>query len=1157
MHPIVSRLQPSEEQTPAVLAQGCDVVVVAGAGTGKTRTLVARILHLLANGVPLRQIVAVTFTVKAAREMRNRLRHEIQDYLAGSDLPAAERRSWQEVEGELDAARIGTIHGLCTELLRNHPAEAAIDPGFGVLDEAQAALLLHDAITQALGWAADDAQTVPTFQIFPPTAVQALLEQLLRNRLLAGPLLEQARWEQWPATMIDLLRRRALLAPPVTEIMATFESLREDGSIAAAHARGDDLAANLLELLDLYGALCGDPPGPASASAKVLQANDPAFASLATFCSGLERMSDLLKGNRGKAPLWKPNTPPKEEVKRLRDYLKEEVAPLLKDADPALDAGLAALLPHLRRLFAYAQQQYAAAKRERGMLDFDDLEQKALELLQGHPRVRARWQQEVSALLVDEFQDTNGRQRDLLRCLNGEALRGDRLAGPGGRLFLVGDAKQSIYRFRGADVQVFRSEQARLAGGLGRSFDLAVSYRTHAPLLGALNHLLAAIMGEHDDPQQPWRAPFQPLRADRPACAPGLAAPYIELHLAAGTKGDGALRQAAEALAARLAQLVAESQAAGRNLHYGNIAILCRSYRGFGPYEDALEAAGIPYVAVAGRGFYTRPEIRDLLNALAALADPSDDLALAGLLRSPAIGLSDATLFDLRCTAEGNVRPLWPALLAAEDERCRAAAALIAELHTAAGRIGVADLLKRLLDATDYTTQLLLAGQTRAARNVLKLLDDARRSGMVSAGAFLEYVRHVRDVGGREGEARPDESGAVQIMTVHQAKGLQFPVVVIGDVGASGGGRTGAALLDAQLGVTPLLSSDEGYRPLVCQLARRTEQNMEAAESDRLLYVAATRAADKLILSGNVRILESGKLKRDGWLGQVLGTLGADAAPGAFNAEGDGVHQFDLSLGVEPVRCHLYEAAYTADLTVSPPAGAAAAADLHEAWLESLVEPLPGSARQIAGDDERRVWRVAPETASATAPAWVVGKLVHETVAGWRFPLDSGFGAWAAARCRDFGIADEGRRRDATGRARRLLERFQESAVFRTIAAADQRLHEVPYSYRAEDGQSESGSIDLLYRTGECWTLLDFKTDRIRTPGQREQIIRDKGYDRQLARYTAAVEVLLGSRPQAQLCLLDDGGQVRLWPDVAPSAEPHAPAAIHTRMAPGSRLSQA
>ena len=1118
MHPIIVRLQPSSEQAPAVFAHGCDVVVVAGAGTGKTRTLVARMLHLLTTGMELRRIVAVTFTVKAAREMRNRLREEIQLFLAETNLSAADLLLWQEVDAALDAARIGTIHSLCTELLRNHPAEAAIDPRFDVLDETQAAMLRQDAIAEALGWAADDEQAVELFQFFAPAALQALLSQLLGNPQVAAALLSKSHWSTWAQTVGDVLRQRFLFDPGVQGALAIVQGLQRQETITAAQERGDDLAGDLLQLLPLCAQLVQSAP----------------YDDLTDLVAGLTQLRGLLKGNRGRAALWKPTIPPKEEVKYLREQYDKRLAPLLKGVNPTLDGQLAQGLPQLQRLFDVARRRYQAAKRERGMLDFEDLEQGALDLLQNHSGVRSRWQQEVGALLVDEFQDTNERQRDLVRLLNGEGGNRDTLAEKerawaGGRLFLVGDAKQSIYRFRGADVQVFRSEQERLRSGAGQSFDLAVSYRTHAALLAGLNHLLAAVLGSEDDPQRPWRAPFQPLQASRATCDFGLSAPYIEVQMAAGSKGSGSLQRAATALAERLAQLVSDSAQAQGGLTYGHIAILCRSYRGFGSYEDALEAAGIPYMTVAGRGFYARAEIRDLLNALAALSDPNDDLALAGLLRSPAIGLSDVELFNLRCTEDSGVRPLWPALQAAEDATSRRAAALIAELHSEAGRIGVADLLKRLLDATDYSARLLLAGEVRAARNVAKLLDDAHRSGLVSTGAFLASVQHMRDVGGREGEARSDDAGSVQIMTVHQAKGLQFPVVVIGDAAGSGGGRAGAVLFDPHLGVTPTLTDAEGERPLVCRLAATTEQEMAEAESDRLLYVAATRAADKLILNGHVRVAANGALRGDGWLGQVLAELGIDQAPSTYTEEGDGTHHLDARLNAEAVRCSLYEPRFGGETPAATVVRAESSrGEEANTFTPELIGPLP-AAMAAPRDDERRVWRVAPAADQRYAPAWIIGRLVHETIAGWRLPLDGSFAEWTAARCHDFGLADRARILDAEQRARRYLERLQTSAIFRQIAQADQRLHELPYSYLA-NGQSESGIIDLLYRRGDAWTIVDFKTDRIRTPAEREEIIRHKGYDAQLARYVSAVEALLGQRPAALLCLIDDVGQVCTGP---------------------------
>ena len=294
-----------------------------------------------------------------------------------------------------------------------------------------------------------------------------------------------------------------------------------------------------------------------------------------------------------------------------------------------------------KALFRLAASTYEASKRARQALDFDDLEAGALRVLRDHPAACARWQRSVAAVLVDEFQDTNGRQRDLLRALCSRP----------GDFFAVGDDKQSIYRFRGADVAVFADERRRIVAGGGCETPLDVTYRAHAGLVDAMSGFLAPVLGPAD-PEQPWRAGFVRLVADRPEPGPGWDTPHIEMHLALGSKTEGALERAADALAARLIGLVEDErpQIEGedgslRALHYGDIAVLCRASSSFEAYEDACERAGIPFLTVAGRGFYVWPEIRDLLNTLRALADPSDDAALAGLLRSPAIGLPDSALF--------------------------------------------------------------------------------------------------------------------------------------------------------------------------------------------------------------------------------------------------------------------------------------------------------------------------------------------------------------------------------------------------------------------------------------------------------------------------------------------------------------------------------
>ena len=1131
LHPIVAQMTPNVEQRPAVCARGCDVVVTAGAGTGKTRTLVARYLSLLADGKSLRSIVAITFTRKAAREMRNRVRAEVQRYLARGNLTSEQRDRWQAVYARLDAARIGTIHSLCTEILRAHPAEAGVDPRFQVLEEGQAAMVRREVLDAALAWAADEPDAVGLFPLLDGpgglrTVVQTLLQQRL-DALAAFDGVPEDRLARWREILRERRRGRldGLLSDPAwKDAVATLRHSRpKNPDDAMAEQRRWALSA-----LD------------EAASSRTAETIDERIASL----SRLDEIS--LVGGSYKA--WPGEKAEKATVKDALGTLRHlwrDHADFLSLRLIPLDEELADAIPGLRAVFEFACQRYDTRKRNERALDFDDLESGALALLRDHPEVRARWQRQVEAILVDEFQDTNQRQRDLVHLLGGGA-GSTQSAGStrsAGKLFIVGDAKQSIYGFRGADVTVFRAERERIVDSGGEGWPLATSYRAHRGLVRALNDLLRPVLGEEEDPRRPWAEPFAPIEPHREDPGPGIEAPYVELHLTVGSK-DGALDKAARAAVARLAEMVeggAQVMDGGtpRPLDYGDVAILCRASSAFGYYEDALDEARLPYLTVAGRGFYDRPEIRDLLNALRALADPTDDLALVGLLRSPALALSDAAIYRLVRARDEESMPLWDVLRQGKAElgavangRAARAASLIGELHTMAGRAGVGDLLKAFLDETNYRAALLKAGQQRAVRNVDKLLGDAHASGLVGVSGFLEYVGGLRDSGAREGEARAVAGGAVQIMSVHQAKGLEFPVVVIGHATWGGGGGGRGVLADPTLGVLLPLQNEEDELPAAYRLAEAREADQAAAESDRLLYVAATRAREKLLISGYL-----GGIKKDGspyklggWLGQLGRPLGLHEIEVPYDDQGSLVHHRELHVGETRADCFVYEPAAT---TYEPAVPTADEIEVPETPLPPpLLAPVAQKEASEAREEASRwVGRVVPETRRAKAPSRVVGELVHEALAAWRLPEgrdDEGFAEWLRARARAKGLVDRHQVSHAVRRTHRLLLQLRDHRLFEDLAAADQRLHEVPYALE-RDGRVDSGKIDLLYRRHGEWTIVEFKTDEVKGPADFERLQRKRDTIPQARRYAAAAEQLLGTRPRCLLCMLDYGRSTRVY----------------------------
>lgn len=1090
----------SESQRTAALARGNDVAVTAGAGTGKTRTLVARYLTLLANGTPLRQIVAVTFTRKAAREMRNRVRHEIGGFLLQLDQTGAEISKWQAYYNELDAARIGTIHNLCGEILRTHPAEAGIDPRFTVLDETQSALLIRECMEAALAWAVESNDLTPLFELLGERQLQDLITFLLNQRQAVQEIVSQIpadtildHWQRQLHTAQERSLAQLLADPHFNDAVKTLtlnqaakpddkaEQQRQMALSALHHLDEEPLAGNLRNL-----ALLGE-----------IKWN---YGSQKSWPNGKEQLDEV-----------------KDALRSLRDLYRQQS--LLTQSLNAQDERIAAAMPAIYTLFQYAHQTYQGRKAEREALDFDDLESQAIHLLENNPDVRHYWQEQIQAMLVDEFQDTNERQRQFIRLLCPEP----------GKLFIVGDAKQSIYRFRGADVTVFAAEKERIVQKNGHLVDLDISYRAHEELLMGMNDLLCPILGLDAPHRPPWVAPFVALTPGTKAITHDLSIPFIEFHLTLGTKGD-ALPRAATALAFRLMQLHFDN-----GLDYGDMAILCRASNAFQYYENAFDDAGIPYLTVAGKGFYDRPEVRDLLNALQTIADPHDTLALVGLLRSPACGLSDVTLYRL-AAQRSTTQSLWDALQqnillddVEEMNRLQTAVALIRDLHQQAGRMPVADVFKQFLDRTYYRAILRRARQPRALRNVTKLLADIHASELVNIAEFLEYAQTLRDSGSREGEARAIAGGAVQIMSIHAAKGLEFPLVVLGDAGSTSI-HTSRVLTDTDFGILLPAKNEEKEQAVSYQMGASLVKEQEEAETARLLYVALTRAEQMLMISGNIQQNKFDSLSWKGWLAQLAGIVGLNEDHlSSYDKMGSTQHELNFSLPQTAVRAVIYEphsafpAALSQALLEKP--------TLETLALQPLQEPLVVDALHELADDEAppRIWQVVPTSRQSGVPAWVIGSLVHEALALWRLP-DAGYDAWVAARAREYGLADSQQLGYAQVESRRLLQRFQQHELFQEIIGAEKRLHEVPYSYQ-HNGTTETGYIDLLYRHNNVWKLVDFKTDKIRDEAALQKLLAEKDYIQQIERYGTAVHHLLGIIPKLMLVFLNFENGIRVVVD--------------------------
>jgi ATP-dependent helicase/nuclease subunit A len=1087
---VVSSFGLTPNQCHAALERERDIVVTAGAGSGKTRTLVARYASLLADGHSPRRVVAITFTEKAAREMRARVRQALTTLVQQAESDH-ERQRWIAFSAEMDSARIGTIHSLCTEILRAHPAEAGIDPKFDVLDEGLAAVLRNQIVKDILSALVDKPQFAPLFRTMQVKAIEDLLAFLLAHRLEAQETFEREIDDAGTIrlALVDCLQK--------AEIANGINELRSMSAAQLLADAGDKLAQQVHDLLELWD------------RAEAALAGGDAFGCAQFLYQA--RRNNMNKGLGGRNSQAKIIT---GDLQRAYDrYLNPWIGG--KDAsDPQPDAAVEEqflqTLPLICAAYAQLSSAYQSALRQRSALDFDDLEFGAARLLQ-QPDVRARWQAEVEALLVDEFQDTNQRQQTIV-----EALAGNR-----GRLFIVGDARQSIYRFRRADVTVFRTVQTRIQQEGGLVIDLDETYRAHEPLLSTAGDVLKSVMGTADDPSRPYYVPFSPLQAVRKSAPPSLPGPHLELVLGCGSKAADARPAAAHALAVRLWELKDEGQ-----IHsWDDVTLLMRASTGFVYYEDAFEEAGIPFVTVAGRGFYDRPEIRDVINILRALAEPTNDLAMAGLLRSPAFGLTDTALYQLRWQAAEPVS-YWTALQgnlemldAADQARAARTFRIIQDLLPQVDRIPVFELLKKVVDATDYRSILAIdngqGGSGRLWRNLDKLLADAQASGQVNVRDFLDYLTAINDVGAREGEAPAEAEGSVRLMTIHKSKGLEFRVVVLADASRRPNAGRELAYLSAKYGLAFKLET----APILFRIAKWEDSLQNDAEAQRLLYVALTRAQDKLIVSGHTTANSKGEWKLEGWLQDICASVELDITPLVQEA-GAAVHARTSS--GQPVRAWVIPAEPGGILRGVP----AEIAAVPEPDRIPIYAPLVETAQPVEVEEDTPIphsWRATGSIDHI--PPGVIGQMVHKAIELWVFPGDSRLPPLLAAAALNAGLAEQMQQAAAVKQAVEYLALLQDHPLRKEIEDAAECYHEVPYS-RTITGCSETGYMDLLYRSSAGWQIVDFKTDAIRTAAGRTRTVNL--YLRQMKRYTSAVEALLGVKPRTRICFLDDHGRIGL-----------------------------
>ena len=825
MSPLPAGARWSDAATALFDAAG-ETAVSAGAGSGKTTALVEFLLRRLAGtgpGEPLApgEVVAITFTERAGAELLDRLGRELV-HAAGElrqrgDAVAAERldRALRELSG----MQVGTIHGHAASLLRSHALEAGIDPDFAVLDEEQAGDHLWTAALEGAVALLDRGDEGGRRLAAALGGVRPLAEavvQLARERSTrgaTGPVGgvpgDPEAFERARGAVLEAARELAgLAASPTTETgQRALSTLAERAAVVLGAARLEEPWAEAERLAPLGTALKGWRAGK----------RDPA---------GLGEARRRFEEALGRLPLV------------------------------AAELAAAPLAEALAVLLADVEGRYAAAKAAAGALDFDDLLVRARDLLQDAPAVRDEVRSRLRALLVDEYQDVNGLQAELFDLLAPPGGGGEGAPAASPLRVAVGDAKQSIYRFRGADVGVFAGLVRRLQAGGGQVLHLRENHRSGEGIVALVNAILDADPGA-------LGVPFGP--EDRlEGTRKGGAVPAAELLEGTGAGGseERVLAEAA-ALAARAAELVAGGRPAGE------IAVLLRRLTHAGRFERAFRQAGLPVRVARGGGFFQAPEVRDLGELCASLEEPGDAIAWASLLRSPLCALSDGSVVALARLGLDRLPRTDPALAGALLEEARGDAvpegeearlgrflATWRELREARGRLDVGELLERAVRRLDLEA-VLLAGPDgeRRAGNLRKVLALARREAArgSSPSDLAARLRRMALRPAREPEADDGEGEAIAILSVHQAKGLEWPVVMIPELSARSPSARKVPVLDERGRVAvPHVPEGPGSSVETTTTARlrAAAGAAEAAESRRLLYVALTRARDQLVLSG-------------------------------------------------------------------------------------------------------------------------------------------------------------------------------------------------------------------------------------------------------------------------------------------------------------------
>ncbi|MGH7923717.1 MAG: UvrD-helicase domain-containing protein [Candidatus Binatus sp.] len=1098
------------------------LVIEAAAGTGKTTALVNRIVSVIGSGRgELARIVAVTFTEKAAGELKLRLRAEIERARQSTEPLSEGRARFDLALKQLEEARIGTIHSFCADLLRERPVEARVDPMFEVAPEDVAGEMFDAAFER---W----------FEGILSNPGEGM-RRLLRRRDLSsrtGPreiarhaALELMNWRDFDSPWQHSPFARDAEIDAIIEEVEALGRLSELGEDDDWLARGLDAIARPVNEATRLEAVRG-------------RDHDALEFVLIKLCTGRHWNWKGYGGSFGAVE--------REEVFRRRAELH---ARLTKFRD---DAG-ANLAPLLRDELWPIVDIYKDIKHRAGRLDFLDLLLVARNLVRENPAVRDELQNRFTHIFIDEFQDTDPLQAEILLLLasaDPAETNWLRVKPIPGKLFIVGDPKQSIYRFRRADVSLYQGVKQLLLMHGAELAHLTLSFRATPALQTMVNAAFAPLMREESG-TQPKYAPLTPYRAE-PTAPPSIVVlpvpePYGDFGRVVNWKIEESIPEAIAAYARWLVHesgwTVTEREAPDLRvpIRPRHICILFRRMNSFGrdvtrPYLRALEARHLPHVLVKGGSFNEREEVIAVRNLLGAVERPDDELTVFAALRGPVFALSDAALLEFRMTI-GRLHPFRKTPdendLSDSLKEVKGALDVIKKLHRGLNRRPIAETLAKLLAETRAHAGFAIwpTGE-QALANIMRIMDQARRyearGGTTSFRAFIDELdaRAERDEASETPIVEEGTEG-VRIMTVHRAKGLEFPVVILADLTCKETRDRASRYIEPASKLAAMELAGCAPRELQEHQAREHERDVE--EAIRLLYVATTRARDLIV----VPAVGDDPQESDGWLARLNAVIypatverrapasshpagcpefGDDSvltrpprAPGKVKSVAPGLHrvqrgadQIDvvwwdprlLILNVEEKMGLRQDKLLQADENkLLSDRGI----KLNERWSADRAAMLAAGmtpSMNVATATELAL--AAPSAPPAFAEAIEIeetsrdrgrphgkrfGTLVHLTMLRARIDAEAReIGKIAASAAKIIGASD-----DEIAAAATAVEAALKSPLMLRAKAAQTVMRECPLIITLEDGTAVEGIADLAFAEngidGPAWTVVDFKTD--------------------------------------------------------------------------------